>query len=463
MSAIQTERLLAGFEPSFEFEPVAPIAPAEFDERVRRLRRVAAERECGAVLVHADAIGWYHTSNSFLRYFCDWIREGVLVVPTDRDREATLLTFFAADVLLPPPGEPTWVDDIRQVGPWSRQTWDRPGSTVASLATATAAVLAELGVEREAVGTIGDGRSVALWEALPEAGAAVPQVDLTPVAMGMQRVRSEAEIEQVRAAARLLEIGVEAAQHVAAIGVSDHEIYAAFTFAQMARGGESGDGYQIGINPWGTHVSKPYGHRVEAGDLIQLYLSHVTYRGYDAQAARMILAGEPSPFQRELIEMCIEGVERATAKVRPGVLVRELNAAAFAGFVERGFLTSSEAREMPWNWAPLEDGSPRPFPREAVPAPGWEAQGRDLRHVYPATAGPNGPRLGHGISMSALDVFSVISSNEDRLEPGMTFVLHAQWYEPGKGGCNLGNSMVVTEDGVEVLTDRTPMTPARID
>lgn len=55
----------------------------------------------------------------------------------------------------------------------------------------------------------------------------------------------------------------------------------------MALGGETGDGYQIGINEFGTHCGKPYGHIVRPGDLINLYISNVTYRGYTAQTARM--------------------------------------------------------------------------------------------------------------------------------------------------------------------------------
>ena len=122
------ERLLDGFEPSFEFEPVDPLPASEFAERDRRIRREAALAGCDALILHTDIIGWYHTSNSYLRYYCDWIREGALVVPTDADKAPVLLSFFSSSVLLPPPGEPVGVDDIRQVAPWGRETWDRPSA-----------------------------------------------------------------------------------------------------------------------------------------------------------------------------------------------------------------------------------------------------------------------------------------------------------------------------------------------
>src|SRR5262249_46047568 len=162
----------------------------------------------------------------------------------------------------------------------------------------------------------------------------------------------------VRACAQLVDIGLQAAFHVIKPGVTDHEIYAAFTYAQLARGGETGDGYQIGINRYGTHISKPYGHVVRPGDVICLYISHVTYRGYDAQAARMIVVGETSPKQEEVFEMCVEGVRRAMATAGPGVPVSEVNNASFEPYIARGYLQSADAHTMPYNWEPNRDGTP---------------------------------------------------------------------------------------------------------
>ncbi|MBP0650786.1 M24 family metallopeptidase, partial [Mycobacterium tuberculosis] len=80
------------------------------------------------------------------------------------------------------------------------------------------------------------------------------------IVLRLQRVRSPREQALMRAAAQLADIGIQAACHVTRPGVTDYEIYAAFTYAQMARGGETGDGYQIGINRFGTACGKPYGH-----------------------------------------------------------------------------------------------------------------------------------------------------------------------------------------------------------
>lgn len=266
----------------------------------------------------------------------------------------------------------------------------------------------------------------------------------------------------VRAAAQLIDIGMQAAYHVIKPGVTDHEIYAAFTFAQLARGGETGDGYQIGINRFGTHCSKPYGHVVRPGDLINIYVSNVTYRGYYAQSARMITVGKITPKQEEVLEMCVEGVKRGMAAAKPGVLVRDVSNASFEPYIERGYLTSAEARTMPFNWESLPDGTPRPITCEHVPDEDWERQGRRLMHVYPANHGPHNPNLGHQVTMPNMSCYNIASNNYDRLEEGMTFVCHSQWLEPMVAGCNVGNCFLVTDDGVENLTCHTPLEPHRV-
>ena len=58
--------------------------------------------------------------------------------------------------------------------------------------------------------------------------------------------------------------------------------------------------------------------------------------------------------------------------------------------------------------------------------------------------------------------YPVSSHNYDRLEPGMVFVLHAQWLDPMKAGCNTGNTMLVTRDGAENLNCHTPLEPFRV-
>ena len=452
------EALLDGFEPDFDFVAPPPLPRAEYKERLRRLRREAVLAGHDVVVVHTGMVGWFHASNAYLRYLCDWMREGVLIIPTDTDKPLTLLSFFTQSVILPPGGEPMLVEDIWQIGAIGREYADRPGSSVVKTAEKCAELLRSMGFETGQVGRIGDHNSLAFWALLEPMLPRAKFVADNPILDRTQRVHSPREIEMFRAAAQLASIGMQAAYHVTRPGVTDAEIYAAFTYAQLARGGETGDGYQIGINEWGTHTGKPYGHVVRPGDLINLYISNVTYRGYTAQTARMIAVGDITPHQEEVLAMCAEGVKRAEKLIRPGALMRDINNAAFEPYIERGLLSSPEARTMPYNWEPAEDGGARLIPRQSVRDIDWEAQGRTLDHVYPTTPGPHNPNLGHAIGMAgSQNAFNVVSSNYDRLEEGMVFVLHAQWVEPMVAGCNVGDLYTVTKDGFENLSRHTPL------
>ncbi len=455
------EKLLDGFEPSFEFVPVNPLPEEEFINRLRHIRREATIAGHDVILVHADSIGSYRVSNSYLRYICDWMREGVLVIPTD-DMPLTLFSFFSSSVLLPPAGEPVIVEDIWQVGTWGRETYNRPGRTVDRVVEAVAAHLEERGFSASQIGLFGDSTSAPYWDGLKKRLNRSLFVADAGIIERMQRRRTKREQDIVRAATQLADIGMQAAYHVIKPGVTDHEIYAAFTFAQMARGGEWGDGYQIGINNSGTHCGKPYGHIVKPGDLINLYISSVSYHGYSSQIARMVAVGDITDKQEEVLQMCVEGVEAAAALIRPGALVSDIANASFEPYIKRGYLTSDDSRTMPYNWNANEDGSPRLIPYQYVPDADWERQGRKLMHVYPATNGPHNPNVGHSVSMAKFVPYNIASNNHDLLDEGMTFVLHSQWLEPQIAGCNIGNCYLVTDDGYENMSCHTPLEPHRI-
>ncbi|WP_138471379.1 Xaa-Pro peptidase family protein [Poseidonocella sp. HB161398] len=457
------ERLLGGFTPDFDFIPAGPIPVAEYAERMRKLKREAVSAGHDAIVVHCDSVGWFHAAHAYLRYLCDWMREGVLVIPMDEDKEPVLLSFFTQSVILPPGGEPVGIDRILQIGAVGREYADIPGDSGAKTIEATVKLLGEIGAGRGSIGFIGDKRSAAFRAALAAAMPGAKFTDQHGILDRMQRNRSAAEIACFRSAAQLISIATQAAYHVARPGVTDYEIYAAFTMAQMARGGETGDGYQIGANEWGTHCGKPYGRRMRPGDLGNLYVSNVTYQGYTAQTARMFAFGELTARQELVLDACTRGVKAAEKLIRPGTLFRDLNNAAFESYVDAGMLGDAEARTMPYNWSTAPDGGPREIRRQYVPDADYEAQGRMLMHVYPAVAGPHNPNLGHSVGMAGgQNAFNISSHNYDKLEEGMVFVMHTQWLEPQSAGCNIGDMYVVTADGFENLSRHTPLETHRV-
>ncbi|MEJ5078160.1 hypothetical protein [Erwinia sp. MYb535] len=216
--------LLADFQPDFEFSAPLPLPLEEFEERLRKVRRQAVEAGHDAIIVHAGSVGWFHASNPWLRYLCDWMREGVLIIPTDSDKPLVLLSFFTQSVLLPPGGEPLLVHEIWQIGPIGREYADRPGDSVVKTAEKCAEVLARFGLSKAQVGKIGDRTSLTFWAALASLTPAAKYVEESAILERLQKVRSPREVEMFRAAAQLISIGTQAAYHVTKPGVTDHEI-----------------------------------------------------------------------------------------------------------------------------------------------------------------------------------------------------------------------------------------------
>lgn len=462
MASLNYEKLLQNFEPSFDFVSPKAIPDEEYHDRIERLRQSAAERGHDVLLIHADGVKTFKTTNMYLRYACDWAREGVLIIPADNSKEIHLVSFFTQSVIIPPPGEPIGVEKLWQVGALGEEYSGRSGTSEVQLVEAVAKVLTDLGYSSASIGLIGDNSSKKYWEGIRFKLPKLRTVNETQIIIDMQTIRSRNEQAQIRASAQLMDIGFQAACHVTKPMITDFEIYAAFTFAQMARGGESGDGYQIGINRFGTHCGKPYGHKVVSGDLINLYMSALPYNGYTAQAARMIAVGDITAKQEETLEVCTEAIRRAEAKIRPGARFCDLHAAAFSVYVEQGYLRDDTTATMPYNWAPKDDLTAREIPIEYVQEVDYENNGRKLNHVYPAVAGPHNPNLGHSVGMSGNPKFNITSHNKVIMEPGMVFVLHAQWLDPLNSGANIGNCYLVTEDGFENLTCHTALETIRI-
>ena len=125
--------------------------------------------------------------------------------------------------------------------------------------------------------------------------------------------------------------------------------------------------------------------------------------GYCADMTRTFFCGSVSPEHRRIYQLVLQANEAAEAMIRPGVPLRDLEAAA----------------------------------RNVIEAGGY---GRYFTH-----------RLGHFIGLSVHDAGDVSSASEAVAQPGNVFSIEPGIYLDGDVGVRIEDLVLVTEDGCRIL------------
>jgi Xaa-Pro dipeptidase len=173
--------------------------------------------------------------------------------------------------------------------------------------------------------------------ALTRAGAEV--IDATSIARGVRRWKTPAELDVVREAQRIADIGMAAAREAMAPGVTELEVYGAMIHAMAKAGGE------IAAIPLpvvsGYRASSVHGlagrRKLEPGDIVNVDVCGVVNR-YHANMARCFSIGEPSAAVKQRIDRVNEAVAVVADLLRPDLPIRELLKTVEAHYNETGLL-----------------------------------------------------------------------------------------------------------------------------
>lgn len=215
------------------------------------------------------------------------------------------------------------------------------------------------------------------------------------------------EIDAIRRAARLADEGYAVFRDAARPGRADYELIAEIEAFYRAHGVD--DNFQI-IGVGGPEVrgmAPPSGRRLKRGDLVTTELTPCV-DGYYAQICRTLVVGAPSAEQRAAFALYRTAMEAGIAAVRAGITAADIARAENEVFRAHGL-------------------------------------GDYVTDAYTRVRG-------HGVGLFADSKPHILEDVSTRIDAGMTLIVHPNTYHPLVGYLVLGDVVVATEQGCEVLT-----------
>jgi Xaa-Pro dipeptidase len=291
----------------------ARFSPEEMARRYASARALMHELDLEALVLFGNSgVNRHNNVNPFwLSQYLD-MHHSYLVVPRAEDVESALFVALANHV--PNAREVSDVPVIEWAGYGA-------GDTVARR-------LGEIGVDRGRVGLVGVSSTWTMgmpWQhylRLRELLPAVELLDATAEYGNLRVVCSEEEIERLRGAAELTDLGILAVQREARPGLSEIELVAIAEDAYRRRGGAVRITFLRSMPmaaPNGCLPSQnPSGRRLERGDVIITELS-ASLQGYSGQIHRPVFVGdEPTEEWLRMFDAAREAYDRIAAGMRPG-------------------------------------------------------------------------------------------------------------------------------------------------
>jgi Xaa-Pro aminopeptidase len=258
-----------------------------------------------------------------------------------------------------------------------------------------------------------------LGASLEPGSAGTSPMSLVPTDNLVERLRiikDAHEIEMLRQGARLLSPVAAEILNDAKPGMREQELAAKIDWRIKSAGFERCSFETIVAS--GPNSALPHAHAgervLQTGDLVVLDFGGV-YGGYCVDLTRTVALGEPDAEMARVYQSVLEAQQAAILAVRPGVRAGDIDAAA-RGTLARHGLAEAFGHSTGHGLGVEIHETPRIGPRR-------EATGD-------APAPP-----------------------DEAIEPGMVFTIEPGAYLPGWGGVRIEDDVLVTSDGVEVLTN----------
>ncbi len=249
--------------------------------------------------------------------------------------------------------------------------------------------------------------------------------DLSPILDRLRLIKSPREIQILRRAGRLTGLAVSEAMRATRPGLYEYHLAAVADFVFQLNGSRPGGGYRpivaTGKNIWNAHYYQN-SSQLLAGEWVLLDFAP-DCTNYTSDIGRFWpVSGRYSPWQRELYSFIVTYHKTLLELIRPGVLPDTIMDEAAARM-------ESVVRSTRWSKTSFE-----------------QAAMQTLRFRG---------HLSHPVGMAVHDVGNYM---REPLKPGLVFALDPQLWVPSEEiYVRVEDTVVVTEEGVEVLTTGAPL------
>jgi len=155
-------------------------------------------------------------------------------------------------------------------------------------------------------------------------GKGATVIDGTDLTAGARLLKSNVELEVIREAARIGDIGLRAAIDNIRAGVTELDVYAEIVYAMAKAGGENPAITLPVVSGKKNACFHALSSRkkIEYGDIINIDVCGV-YRRYHSDVCRTVSVGEPDPAVAEYVAYITDALGVAAATLRPGLAVSE--------------------------------------------------------------------------------------------------------------------------------------------
>ncbi len=223
----------------------------------------------------------------------------------------------------------------------------------------------------------------------------------------MAKEKTEEEIEIVRKAARIADVGSEAFVNSVRVGIREYEIVAELEYAMRSAGADD-IFILVGSGNHNSEMHEPTDRRLREGDIVIGEITPV-YKGQFIQLCPTVVLGKPTPVLEEKYEILIRALKESLKQMKAGTPASIITITMNHIFGEAGY----------------------------------------AKYCNP----PYMRSRGHGFGVGSIAPGGEITDKmEASLEKHQVVAVHPNQYIPETGYLVCGETVLVTDSGIERLT-----------